>query len=192
MTMKRAAVFALCFAASACSNYEGQGEPAVEPTPKAPPATSASGPSPLDETGPVTLEARVEMPAGLDVANITSGECMNPVDYINGAPATSGPYPAGGPAKVVGWNVISWPENPTPEVIYGVFKPYDRSQNGALLNGVRTARPDVAGDNKQYAMAGFELEGNFPAAEGRYRFYVWTGTADRMVECDSKIVINVR
>jgi len=92
---------------------------------------------------------------------------------------------------VVGWNVIASKTDATPAMIYGVFKPYDQARSGALLTGKRVPRPDVAGDNKLYAMAGYELQGHFPADPGKYRFYIWTGSSSNVVECDSKIVINV-
>jgi hypothetical protein len=192
MSIKRVAAIGLCLFAGACSNYEGEGEPAIAPTSAAPPPAPAPAPSALDESGPVALDARVDMPAGVEETSIAAGECMTPVDYINGAPAIPGPYPAGKSVKVVGWNVTSSTTDSTPETIYGVFKPYDQAKSGALLSGGRTPRPDVAGENAQYAMAGFELEGVFPTAPGRYRFYIWTGSAGGMVECDSKIVINVQ
>lgn len=192
MSIKQAAVVGLCLFVGACSNYQGDEESAVAESAATPAAASAPVLSPIDESGPVDLDARVELPADIDATKIVIGECMTPVDYINQSPATPGPYGAGSAATVVGWNIIASETDATPTMMYGVFKPYDQSQSGALLTGARVPRPDVAGDNELYAMAGFELQGNFPSTAGRYRLYIWTGSAGNVVECDSKIVISVQ
>lgn len=151
---------------------------------------SGAEPAVVEETA-VTLDARVELPDGWTSEAISPGECMTPIDLMNDGPVSAAPYPAGQAASVVGWNITSSKTDATPEVVYGVFKPYDQSQLGSLLSGNRVERPDVAGGNALYRMAGYELSGQFPTAPGRYRFYLWTGTPNAVVECDSKIVVTI-
>ncbi|WP_147455514.1 hypothetical protein [Solilutibacter pythonis] len=143
------------------------------------------------EQAPAKLDARVELPDGWDYSRISPGECITHIDQINGVPAKSMPYARSSDITIVGWNVTSSKSDATPEVIYGVFKPYDQSSSGALLKAERKPRPDVAGDNRLYANAGYEALGKFPADPGRYRYYIWTGTPDAIVECDSKVIIVV-
>lgn len=188
-----AATLAASMVLVACSKIEEAPQaapvaPAAEEQPATPPPAA---PSNVDETA-VTLDARVELPAGWSQQIISAGECMTPVDHINGVAATSTPYAAGADVKIVGWNVTSSKTEATPALIYGVLKPYDQAQSGVLLAGNRTERADVAGDNKQFMMAGYELSGKLPTSPGRYRFYVWTGTPDAITECDSKIVVAVQ
>lgn len=189
------ALLAVAVGLSACSKVEESPQPATEAAESGTEAQAAASPttvaSNVDET-PITLNAGVELPAGWTQQSISVGECMTPVDQINGAAATSTPYAAGTDVAIVGWNVTSSKSVATPELIYGVLKPYDQAQQGALLSGKRTERPDVAGDNKQFTMAGYEVNGKLPAAPGRYRFYIWTGTPDAITECDSKIVVVVQ
>jgi len=195
--MKRCALVSFAFLVTAallpaCSKVEtppaaSVSEPAeMGSTTSPPPAASAV------EEGPVTLDARVNLPAGWTREAIIPSECMTPIDRINDGPAGSPPYSAGQAVSVVGWNVTSSSIDATPETIYGVFKPYNQSQDGALLAGKRVERPDVAGENALYLKAGYELAGNLPISPGRYRFYVWTGSPDAIVECDSKMVLTVQ
>lgn len=173
---------------AACTQHE---QSPAQTDGAASPVAQAPSPAMVDETT-VTLDAKVEIPSGWKKEAIAPGECMTPIDTINGVPATANPYPAGQLVKFVGWNVTSSKTDATPTTVYGVLKPYDQNLSGVIFAGKRLPRPDVAGENKQYAMAGYEVAGNLPSAPGKYRFYVWTGTADSVVECDSKIVINVK
>lgn len=187
-------MFAMTLFVASCSKLESP--PAEPPTSAdaAAPVTAPAGATAaaeVDETR-VVLEASVELPTGWKKEAITVGECMTPIDQINGAPATSAPYDAGSDVTFVGWNVVGAKPDATPALIYGVLKPYDQTQRGALLVGKRTPRPDVAGDNLQYANAGYEMSGKMPVEPGRYRFYVWTGTSEAISECDSKIVVTVK
>ncbi|WJI16259.1 hypothetical protein MWN52_02835 [Pseudoxanthomonas winnipegensis] len=186
-------IAAAAMLAASCSKIEerpAEGADAAKPAATATPA-APSAPSNIDET-PVLLDARVEIPSGWSKDAIKAGECMTPVDQINGAPVASAAYTAGQDVKIVGWNIISDKSNATPELVYGVLKPYDQSGQGMLLPGKRTERPDVANGNAAYKMAGYELSGKLPAAPGRYRLYVWTGTPAAITECDSKIVVVVQ
>jgi hypothetical protein len=148
--------------------------------------------SAIDLGDPVSLEANVELPAEYASVDPVPGECMAPVDYFNKQSVVPGPYTAGGDVIATGWNITSSKEDPVPPSIFGVFKPYDSAHKGSLLIGERTEREDVAAGNKQFVMAGFYLEGKFPATPGKYRFYVWTGNQQNMTECDSQIVIQVQ
>lgn len=193
--LERAALLGLvlAFAAAGCSKYE-PAEPSAEAQQPAAadPAPAAPGAPPpyIDETV-MTLEPGVELPAGWQQENITSGDCITPVDQIDGAAISTAGYTAGSPATFVGWNVTSSKTDATPALIHGVLKPYEAGKHGALLSGKRVPRPDVAGDNRLYDNAGYELSGNMPAEPGRYRFYVWTGTPEAIVECDSKVVVTI-
>jgi hypothetical protein len=190
---------ALCLSAMGCGDQSQSPAPApVSETAAqpAPPATEAAAatppPSAIDENGPVDLGMNVDMPSGFETAGIETGECMAPVDYFNEKPVVPGPYAVGSDVTVTGWNITSSKDNPVPAAIFGVFKPYDKSMKGVLLSGERTERADVAGENKQFTMAGFRLAGKFPSTAGKYRFYVLTGTKDRLTECDSKIVVQIQ
>lgn len=175
---------------AACSKYE---PPAEEPSAQEPSApVGKSSTSPIDESGPVSLDPKVAIPGGLAADAIKVSECMTPVDYFNGVAPTTAPYAAGSPVVAIGWNVTDSKTDATPDGIYGVFKPYDKTADGSLLNGKRVPRPDVSAGNDLYENAGYELSGSFPSKPGKYRFYVWTGTASALAECDSKIVINVQ
>ena len=188
---------ALCLFALGCSEQPpaapaAQVEPAEPPAQSATEEVAAAPPSAIDENGPVDLDANVDMPAGFETATVETGECMAPVDYFNEKPVVPGPYAAGGDVVATGWNITSSKDDPVPAAIIGVFKPYDGTMKGALLTGERTLREDVAGDNKEFAMAGFRLAGKFPATAGKYRFYIRTGSKDSLTECDSKLVIEIK
>lgn len=196
MKIRILAPAALCLLALGCTDKPApaptaQSE-AAPPAAETPPAEAAPTPSAIDESGPVDLDANVDMPAGFESAGVETGECMTPVDYFNDAPVVPGPYAAAADVTVAGWNITSSKADPVPAAVFGVFKPYDGSMKGALLAGERTERADVAGENKQYAMAGFRLVGKFPATPGKYRFYLWTGSKDGLTECDSKIVVQIK
>lgn len=168
-------------------------ENAAEPAPSVGEgAVATPPPSAIDESGPVDLGMNVDRPSGFETADVETGECMTPVDYFNDKSVVPGPYAVGSDVVVTGWNITSSKDDPVPTAIFGVFKPYEKSMKGALLSGERTERADVAGENKQFTMAGFRLAGKFPSTSGKYRFYVWTGTKDRLTECDSKIVVQIQ
>lgn len=198
MNIRIIAPAALCLLALGCTETPqpapaAQTEPAAveqtgaETPPADPPAESA-----IDKGGPVDLDANVDAPAGFETAGVETGDCMTPVDMFNDAPVVPGPYPAGGDLAVAGWNITASKDAPVPGDIFGVFKPYDGAQKGALLTGERVARPDLAKQNAAYEMAGFRLVGKFPASPGKYRFYIWTGTKDALTECDSNIVVQIQ
>lgn len=187
-TVSAMAVVASLLTVGGCTKYESQTpsehDAATTPVPAGPPAY-------IDETA-VTLEPGIDLPVGLKAETIAPGECMTPIDQINGAPVTASGYAAAVPAVFDGWNVTSSRTDATPALIYGVLKPYDKGQRGSLLSGERLPRPDVAGDNQLYANAGYKLSGTLPSQPGRYRFYVWTGTPEAIVECDSRVVVTIR
>lgn len=174
-----------------CSRYEekAKGNDRSSTAPATSDSSLASRPT-VDET-PVALDGRIQLPDGWSLEGISPGECMTPVDQVNGAPVSGAGYARGSAATIVGWNVTSSKSDATPTNIFGVLKPYDQNQDGVLLTGKRVPRPDVAGDNSAYQMAGYELVGKFPEASGKYRFYVWTGVPGSAIECDSKIVIHI-
>lgn len=165
----------------------------VQSTPddKSLPQSHPAAASALDESGPVDLVANVDMPKGFETIKPESAECMTPVDYFNGEVVGSGSYKVGDALIAEGWNITSVTGDPTPSTVFGVFKPYDSTQKGVVLNGTRESRADVAAGNAAFLKAGFRLEGVFPAAPGKYRFYLWTGDSTRLIECDSRIVIQV-
>lgn len=192
-TIPAAATLALLLS-TGCTKYESQtpAEQAQAKQDAAPPAAVPAGPPAyIDETA-VTLESGIDMPPGLKAESIVPGECMTPIDQINGAPVTASGYDPGVPAVFDGWNITSSKTDATPALVYGVLKPYESGRRGSLLSGERLPRPDVAGENQLYANAGYKLSGNLPSQPGRYRFYVWTGTPEAMVECDSKAVVTIR
>ncbi|MCC7249521.1 MAG: hypothetical protein IT473_12945 [Lysobacter sp.] len=202
MKIQALTLTALCLMTIGCSDrtqpqdsaasLEPAAEASTPPTADAAPTTPAPAPSAIDESGPVMLDANVDMPTGFDTAIIEIGECMTPVDYFNDKPVVPRPYPADGDVVASGWNITSSKDDPVPAAIFGLFKPYDKSMKGTLLSGDRTERADVAGENKQFTMSGFRLVGKFPSAAGKYRFYILTGTKDRLIECDSKVVVQVQ
>ncbi len=199
MKIQTLTLTALCLMAIGCSDQSQSRDPAAPSEPTEASASSTTdgaaaetAPSAIDESGPVVLDANIDMPIGFETAVLETGECMTPVDYFNEKAVVPGPYPIAGDVAASGWNITSSKDDPVPAAIFGVFKPYDKSTNGALLSGERTERADVAGENKQFTMAGFRLAGKFPSTPGKYRFYVWTGTKDRLTECDSKIVVQVQ
>lgn len=188
----------LCAFAVGCSNPQA---PAPEKNAEKPVQSTSgdeslkshpAGASALDESGPVDLVANVDMPKGFETIKPEPAECMTPVDYFNGEVVESGSYKVGDALIAEGWNITSVIGDPTPNTVFGVFKPYDSTQKGVVLNGARENRADVAAGNAAFLKAGFRLEGVFPAAPGKYRFYLWTGDSTRLIECDSRIVIQVQ
>ena len=202
MNMTKGLSLVLCLLATGCWSPEqpqaqDPATTAAASTPSdAAPAAAAAAVAPvasaIDEGGPVSLQANVSMPAGFEASKVEAGECMTPVDSFNNAAVTSGIYAAGGELSIVGWNVTSSKDVPVPTAIFGVFKPYDPNQKGELLTGAREARADLASQDKRYEMAGYRLNGKFPATPGKYRLYVWTGDSQALTECDSRVVIQVQ
>jgi hypothetical protein len=195
MKIRNIVPVALCLMALGCTEQQS---PAPDARPQSVPATEEPAPAlgpntaAIDETGPVDLDANVGMPAGFETARVETGECMTPLDLLNDQPPMRNPYVAGSDVVAVGWNITGSKENPVPEAVFGVFKPYDGASDGALLTGARSFREDIAKDDKRYEMAGFRLAGKFPAVAGKYRFYIWTGNKAALTECDSNIVVHIQ
>lgn len=135
----------------------------------------------------------VSLPVEFAKAEIKKGECMSPVDFVNGVPPASlAAQTAGAELTLLGWNLVSKDQGTVPPAIFAVLKSGDASAASAILSGKRTERPDVAKGNPEYLMTGFELKGAAPTAAGRYRVFIRTGTQAVLYDCDTQVDIEVR
>lgn len=175
---------------AACSEKEQAPVGGADVTP--PHEAVATGPAPtLTPSGPPPTKSGTPLPAPFENTQIKPGECMAFVDTVNQNPSAELPVMAVKSAlKVVGWNIVAEKQGVTPSSIFAVLEPYDSAQSGAVLAATRTQRPDVAGDNKAYMMAGYEASGEAPASAGRYRVFLVTGTREELFECDTKVDID--